>query len=367
MHNREQMMGAVRHTLCERVPYTYEATAEGDALFKRHLGLGANDSVAAHYRCNSFASPWHALGTGPRLPEREARYRTDDPNVRVDAIWGVRRELVETSSGARYFEIRRHPLADARTVADVEAYDWPTPADVVFPEPPPGFDPAAWKRDKIVMEMTWIGPFGIPWALRGMEQFMLDLYEQPALAEAIVAKVEEFNLGCMQIVLEKYRGLHDLVGSGDDYGTECSLFISKDMIDRFFMPSLKRHYDLARRYGVLGYHHCCGAIAEIVPSFIEAGVKVLNPIQTSAAGMDPEHLKRDFGRDLTFHGGLDIQFKLIQCTPAGIREEVRRLVDTLGPEGYIFAPCHTLQADTPPANFVAMYEEIERYGTLKAT
>jgi uroporphyrinogen decarboxylase len=361
VHNREQLMAAARRGRCERVPYTYDATTEADALFKCHLGLGEKDSVADHFRCNTFTSPWAALGAGPRMPEREARLRSHDPNVRVDS-WGVRRELVETTSGARYFEIRRFPLADARTVADVEAYDWPTPADVVWPDVPAGLDITAWKSDKFTLDMAWIGPFGLPWALRGMEQLMADLYEQPEIVEAIVAKVEAYTLPCLQIAMEKYPGLCDFVGSGDDYGMESGLFISKAMIDRFFMPSLKRHYAAARRYGVGGYHHCCGAIFDIIPSFIDAGVQVLNPIQTSAHGMDPVRLKQAFGRDLAFHGGMDIQVKLISLTPEGVREEVRRLVDTLGPEGYILAPSHSLQTDTPPANLVALYEEIAKYG-----
>ncbi len=108
----------------------------------------------------------------------------------------------------------------------------------------------------------------------------------------------------------------------------------------------------------MGYHHSCGAIFGIIPALIEAGVQVLNPIQTSAAGMDPARLKREFGRQLCFHGAIDIQQTLVTGTPDEVRAEVRDRIDTLGPGGYILAPSHVMQPDSPSANIVAMYEEV---------
>ncbi len=134
------------------------------------------------------------------------------------------------------------------------------------------------------------------------------------------------------------------------------------MIDQFFMPSLKRHFDLGKKYGVRGYHHCCGAIFELVPSFIDAGVDVLNPIQTSAKGMDPAKLKKEYGKDIAFHGGIDIQQTIVSGTPQDVRDEVRSRIDTLGPNGYILGPSHVLQPDTPGENVAALYEAVREYG-----
>ena len=91
---------------------------------------------------------------------------------------------------------------------------------------------------------------------------------------------------------------------------------------------------------------------------------MLNPIQTSAHGMIPERLKAAYGRDLCFHGGIDIQQTLVRGSPAEVRAEVRHRIETLGPEGYILAPSHVLQPDTPPENIVAMYEEAATYGKV---
>jgi len=361
MNSRERLLTAIARGCPDRVPFTYDATAEADARFRSYLGLGEDAKVAEHFGCDRLMSPWQLLGAGPTLPERTARNRSADPAERTD-IWGCRHRLTEAGN-ARYYEVVYHPLAHAETIRDVEAHDWPRPEEVVFPPLPPGFDPAAAKdaADAVIMDMSFIGPFGIPWAMLGLEKMMLDVALNPGLVEAVVAKVEEYTLGCLEIALGRYPGLFDLVGCGDDYGTQNSLMMSVEMIDRLFMPSLRRHFNLARRHGVRGYHHCCGAIFEIIPSLIEAGVEVLNPIQTSAHGMDPLRIKQAFGNRLACHGGIDIQQTIVHGTPDEVRAEVRSRIETLGPNGYILAPSHVLQPDTPPENLVALYEEAAAY------
>ena len=361
MTSRDQLMCAIRRQApIGRVPYTYEARTASDAVFRHHLGLADGESVADHFRCNRFTSLWAGIGAGPSLPDRAERNHTDEPGVSFD-IWGCRREMIRAGT-AVYSEVTRHPLADVQTIADVEAHDWPSPDEVVFPDMPPSFDLAVWKADKVILESGYIGPFGVPWVMLGLEKTMLDLAMNPGVIEAVVTKVEEFTLGCLETIFAKYPGAVDLMGSGDDYGTQNGLLISNNMIGRFFMPSLKRHYDLGRKHGVMAHHHCCGAIFDMIPQFIEAGLNVLNPIQTSAAGMDPARLKQAYGDDLCFHGGIDIQQTLVKGSPDEVRAEVRSRIDTLGPGGYILAPSHTLQPDTPPENLTAMYEEVESYG-----
>ncbi len=360
MNNREIILTAVARKKPSRIPYTYSATEEADKKFRKYLGLEPGGSVADYFGCNSFSSLWTALGAGPSLPARRRRGQAGDPNVKID-IWGCRREMV-TVGNVRYLELTNAPLASAETVADVERYDWPRADEVVLPDAPENFNMVEWKAGKVVLDLSCLCPFGVPWSMLGMEKMMLELGLNPALVEAVVANVENYTLELLKRILEKYPDAIDLIGCGDDYGTQRGLLIGREMIDRFFMPSLKRHYDLARKHGARGYHHCCGAIFEIIPSLIAAGVEVLNPIQTSADGMDPERLKKTFGQQLCFHGGIDIQQTLVHGTPDAVRAEVRSRMETLGPGGYILAPSHNLQADTPPENLVAMYTEARDYG-----
>ena len=362
MSNRQELMDAVQRRKPARIPYTFDARPETQELLHAHLGLKASANLAEYFGCNTFDSLWSALGKSPALPEREARNRSGNPDERVD-IWGIRRGIQETG-GARYWEITGYPLAAAETVADIERYDWPRPAEVVFPDIPPGLDLAAWKRDRVILDMGYIGPYGIAWNMRGMEQVMLDMALNPGLVDAMVNKIEEFTLGCLDIVFTRYPGMLDLIGCGDDYGSQKGLLMSVDMINRFFFPSLKRHYDFGRKHGVSAYHHCCGAIFDLIPSFIDAGLEVLNPIQTSADGMEPVRIKKTFGRNLCFHGAIDTQQTLAHGTPKQVRAEVRQRMDELGPDGYILAPSHTLQPNVPMDNIVALYEAAQAYGKL---
>jgi len=360
MSNRQELADAINHRKPARIPYTIECTRETSGRLRQYLGLAVDSDLGKYFECNSFDSLWSGIGKGFSLPERMERLKPASPDVRVD-IWGIKREQVQAGD-ARYWEISESPLAECATVADIENYDWPVIDDVVLPELPAGFDLVEWKRNKFVMDMSYICPFGIPWAMRGMENLMMDLYLNPEMVEAIVRKVEEYTLACLEAVLKKYPGAIDMVGCGDDYGTQNGLLIAPDAIQKFFMPSLKRHYELAAKYGVGGYHHCCGAIFEIIPMLIDAGVQVLNPVQTSAKGMSPVELKKEFGKDLCFHGGIDTQETLVTGTPDDVKAEVRSRIDVLGPEGYILGPSHVLQADVDPANIVALFEEAKSYG-----
>jgi uroporphyrinogen decarboxylase len=111
------------------------------------------------------------------------------------------------------------------------------------------------------------------------------------------------------------------------------------------------------------FHHSDGAIREILPDLIEAGIDVLNPIQWRCKGMEREGLKRDFGDRVVFHGGVDNQQTLAFGTVADVRREVMDNLRILGRGGgYILAPCHNIQAISPPENVVAMYETGFEYG-----
>jgi uroporphyrinogen decarboxylase len=356
MSNRSELMDAITRRRPARIPYTFDAREETVVGLRRYLGLDDGADVGAHFGCNAFASLWSALGAGPSMPERQARQQSGDPERRID-IWGVQHKR-QHAGEAIYWEIDISPLARAETVAEIESYDWPRPEEVIFPEIPAGLDLAAWKADRVVLDMSYICPFGVPWMLRGLEQTMMDMALNPEITEAIVAQVEQFTLGCLEIVLTKYPGMVDLIGCGDDYGSQQGLLMSPEMIATHFMPSLGRHYEMGRRHGARGYHHSCGAIFAMIPLLIDAGLDVLNPIQTSAAGMDPVRIKQAFGNDLCFHGAIDTQQTLAHGTPDAVRAEVRARVEQLGPEGFILAPSHVLQPNVAPENIVALYEEI---------
>jgi uroporphyrinogen decarboxylase len=137
------------------------------------------------------------------------------------------------------------------------------------------------------------------------------------------------------------------------------------VIREFFIPRMERMIDLAHQAGAYAFFHSDGAVRKIIPDMIAAGIDVLNPLQWRCKGMEREGLKRDFGDQVIFHGGVDNQYTLAFGSVEEVREEVITNIQVLGAGGgYILAPCHNIQAVSPPENVVAMYETGYEYGRM---
>ncbi len=141
--------------------------------------------------------------------------------------------------------------------------------------------------------------------------------------------------------------------------------LSPDQIHTFLLPRMKRIIDLAHEGGAFVFHHNDGAVRAILPDMIALGIDVLNPVQWRCKGMEREGLKRDFGDQLVFHGAMDNQYTLPFGTVDEVRQEVLDNLRLLGAGGgYILAPCHNIQANTPVENIVAMYETCYEHGWM---
>ncbi len=351
----------MRRETPDRIPYTFDATGECAEAVRAHLGLASTGEIAEHFRCDRFGSVDHLLQAG----HINWNHGGETPDGRRTTLWGTPLKRVEYSTGA-YWEFDTPPLAHMETAAEIDAFTWPDPNKVEFVPLP---DAAVWQprqAEIVVGEGAFIGPFGIAWQVRGMEALMMDMIADPENVDAIVANIEAFTLPLLAKALDLYAGAIDYVSCGDDFGTQLGLLISREHFQRFFAPSLQRHFELAKSKGVMCYQHSCGAIFDIIPDLIDCGVEVLNPIQVLAEGMDPARLKREFGTHLAFHGAIDIQQTLPTGTPDDVRREVRKRVVQMGPNGYVLSPSHALQSDIPPANIVAMYEEVQAIGAEMA-
>jgi len=159
----------------------------------------------------------------------------------------------------------------------------------------------------------------------------------------------------------------DILGlDGTDYGSQNAELFSPELFARLYVPFFKIQNDwVHRNTGWKTWLHTCGSVTRIVPLLIEAGVDILNPVQTSAAGMDPAWLKREFGGKITFWGGgVDTQRTLPFASAAEVAAEVRERVRLLAPGGgFVFNTIHNVQQGTPPENIVAAYEAARTTGT----
>jgi uroporphyrinogen decarboxylase len=143
----------------------------------------------------------------------------------------------------------------------------------------------------------------------------------------------------------------------EDLGSQESLLMSPAQIREFLLPGMKRMTDLVHQAGAYVFHHTDGAVRPIIPDLIEMGINVLNPIQWRCKGMDREGLKRDFGHLIAFHGAVDNQYTLAFGSTKEVKQEVLDNIRILGSGGgYFLAPCHNIQAVSPPENVVTMYD-----------
>ena len=173
-----------------------------------------------------------------------------------------------------------------------------------------------------------------------------------------------------EIALENLRKIWDVVGNrihvvflcGTDFGTQTSQFCSTDTFASLYAPYYKKINDWIHAHTAWKtFKHCCGAVEPFMQPFIDAGFDVINPVQCSAAGMDPEHLKAAYGDELVFWGGgVDTQKTLPFGTPEEVYDQVRQRIDIFGENGgFVFNTIHNLQAQTPLENIVSMVRAIQ--------
>ena len=157
-----------------------------------------------------------------------------------------------------------------------------------------------------------------------------------------------------------------VISECDDLGSQATTIIDPDSLRQMVIPHFKTIFSHVKRRlpHVKIFMHSCGAIREILPDLIEAGLDILNPVQFTAAGMNLKELKHDFGDVLTFWGGgVDTQSTLNNGTPQQVADEVKRIIDTLAPGGgFVFAPVHNIQDDVSAENFWAMWDTLQAYG-----
>ena len=213
--------------------------------------------------------------------------------------------------------------------------------------------------------VTSHGPFQLACGLRGTEQFMMDVATDEAFAHRLLERIGDVIVGLLQHYLEAGGAYFDLVElPGDDYASNTGLLISPKMYRTFIQPILNRFVETIKghRSDLKVMLHSDGQITRLIPDFIEIGIDALHPLEP-LEGMDHAGVKRQYGQQLAFLGGIDIADAM-----PGSREdvvaEVRERLRSLAPGGgYILAPSNHLQADVPPENVLALAEATRRHGT----
>jgi uroporphyrinogen decarboxylase len=376
MTPRERVWAALNHQEPDRVPLDIGGGAsttiieEGYEKLKENLGIKAEPRIlnkifrmarldeAAMQRLGSDCRP-----LGIRPPVNWAPPPAE-PGKFID-LWGITWRQAHYGDGCYYWEMDRHPLAEA-SIEDIESYPWPDLED-------PGFFAGLAEDAKELYENTDYaimadGGFKSFWELgymlRGFERSLTDLALNPEFTIALMEKLLEINIKMTGRFLDAVGPYIQIFRAGDDLATQKGRMWSRETHQAVLTPVYKKFFDFVKsKTEAKIFFHSCGNAVPVIDDLVEVGVDILNPVQVAAMG-DMADVKARFGDRMVFWGGIDTQRVLPLGSPEDVEAEVKQRIRELGPGGgFVVAAVHAIQPDVPPENIMAMAEATRKYGT----
>jgi uroporphyrinogen decarboxylase len=375
MTPRDRVLAAINHDVPDRVPIILGTSNTTGMKMGAYRRLGAHLGLPVSGR---YIYDWPELGTAAidepvlerlgsdargvldRFPAAVyERNRRRDPHSPFVDDWGTGQ--VEVEPGAWFPGI--HPMKESAAMEAIERFPWPDMDD------PTRVAHVRAEATRLRAENRY-AVIGTPWllfplerafAMQGMDTFLMNMALAPDFARCLLEKIASLCRQLMGHYLRECGELLDIVKIGDDLGTQDRLLMSPKMYRNLLKPI---HADYIRfikeRTGAKVFFHTDGDVFDLVEDFIEIGVDILNPIQTSAGRMSNlAELKRRVKGRLALCGAVDTHRILPSGTPADVRREVRRVIEVLAPGGgYLLSSVHTIMDDVPPENVLAMVDEI---------
>ena len=379
MKPKERVLAAINHEIPDRVPIVMGVSNATGIKTKPYrelkaiLGVDAPDRYLYDWPELDTVNPDEAVmerlgsdvrGVLDREPESFRVRNTNRPahSSYIDS-WGA--EHGEIQPGVWFPNV--HPLAEATTLEALESYPWPDMADPTRVAHVREGAKMLWERDQYaVMGTPWLlFPFERAFAMQGMDAFLTNMALHPDFAEALLKENARLCKQLMGHFLRECGDYLDIIKIGDDLGTQESLLISPRMYRKILKPI---HADyiafIKERTDAKVFFHTDGDVFNLVADFIEIGVDILNPIQTSAGKMSNlAELKALYGDRIVFCGGIDTHRVLPHGTPEQVRQEVKRVIEILGPGGgYMVSSVHTIMNDVPAENILAMVDAVKQFG-----
>lgn len=346
MNSKERILAALNHETPDRVPATFNAVTETWENLKKHFSVETYEEVEEKLEIDT-----RCMSIPPYIGPELKTYTGDNGEEIHTHPFGHRYEMkwngIEYNAHTIY-----HPLRGIETMEQLNAFDgWPKADDFDY-----NYVTEFCKRhpDKAI-KIGWPGPYQTFLEMFPAEDFYMLMALNPELVKAMLRKWNDFITDMYERMFIAGGGAIDILQVCDDYGTQISLLFSPSMWQEFFADNTRELVNLTHKYGAKYIQHSCGAVRDIIPMLIECGVDGLEPLQ-KVVGLEPEGLKKDFGDNLCFQGGIDTQHLL----PLGTAEEVRAETETIIAQldkqgGYILAPSQTFEADIPVQNILALY------------
>jgi uroporphyrinogen decarboxylase len=375
MTPRERVEAVLNHREPDRVPVTLGGSAnhlseERYNVLRDHFGFKdvPRRTLVGFYTTPDYNPLLECLKTDFRFlhirPPRGFISNVVGPGFQefVDE-WGVKHRLV---SG--YYDLAGAPLAKDLSIESIDKFPWPDP---YAPERLQGLKEEAEDlyRNTNYALVGHRPVYGNLWemtrVLVGMENALLLTVTDTKLFDHLLGKLSEVLDGFYDAFLNAVGPYIQMIEFADDYGTNVGPMFNPQVYKKYLMPRYKKSIEMIKRKAphVKVMLHCDGAIRKFMPDLIETGFEVLNPIECHLPGMDPVGLKRDFGMEMTFEGGVDVKHVLTEGTVEDVRREVRLRIEQMGKDGgYVLAPAHNFTNDMPLRNLLAFFEAAQELG-----
>jgi uroporphyrinogen decarboxylase len=398
MTSRERVIAAIERKNLDRVPIDLGGTPASNILAKPYHGLLKRLHINKPVRVADCMQMWVYVDD-----EVSERFNTD-----VVSLWNLRDFLgVRRDRGAKdwvtatgvpvrisadfspktvedgsyvyevggyvyrlppegfYFDVIKNAFSWVETVRDVEKIEYP----IMDPEERRWLrDHAARLRketDKFIVADIVGGWCDIAGPMLGNAKFYMDIITNKPMIHALFEKLNDVWMKRIDALVETVGDNIDAVIIYNDLGSNMAGLYKTETVKEMVIPYIREFYDHVRkvsRYYIV--FHSCGSVYQYLPDLIDAGVRILNPVQVGTKDMEPEKLKQEFGQDLTFWGGaVDPQHALAFGSPKEVKEQVRRHTEIFKKNGgFIFTQPHNIQSNVPPENTHALYEAGNKYG-----
>ncbi len=398
MTSRERILNIINHKEADRVPVDLGGTATTTILAKPYYGLLKLLNIDKPVRIADAMQMWVYVDD-----EISDMFHTD-----VVALWplydflGVRRDagfkdwvtptgtpvkiskdfnpkkqedgsyiyevggyVYKLPSYGYYFDVVKPAYAWVETPEDVEKIDYPIMSDEEKAWLKKNAEKLRKESDKFIVTDIVGGWCDIAGPMLGNEKFYMDIIMNKPMIHALFRKLNDVWMARIDALVETVGDKIDAVIMYNDLGSNMGGLYKTETVREMVIPYIKEFYDHVNK--VSNYHiifHSCGSVYQYLPDLIDAGVRILNPVQVGTKNMEPEKLKKEFGKDLVFWGGaVDPQHVLAFKSPEEVSEQAKRHMEIFMKDGgFVFTQPHNIQSNVPPENVLALYETAVKYG-----
>ena len=336
---RDRVLAAVDHKEPDICPWHVSRLDDKD-FFYEAFGVGTEEEIRLQ------------LGSNLRKNNYDP-YISRKPGL---TLWGS----VDNWDAGYSSERGGYPFAQAKTVEEILAHDWPTVKNV---------DVMGIKKDLYSIDPQYarllslgsLAAINVLMDLFGMEESLVGLHEESPLVMTALEKICEFHCDSIDKVLKECHEYSDFMWIGDDFSTQRGMMISPEVWRKTLKPVYAKYFEIIKSYGVRVWFHSCGTFRPVMGDLVDIGMDVWETVQAHIPDNDPEYLKREFGKDISFFGGISSQYTMPFGTPDEVRKEVRERFKVLGKGGgYIIGVDHSIQKNMPVENIIALFDEAKK-------